>query len=416
MSTPRNGSVRKRGDRWEARWYDPDGNRRSSRRWLDEDGQSGAIFKTRAEAQRFATEKQMEARRARDGRGSYVDRAARRPPFREMAVAWMETGPGSTTKTRMNYASILSNHLIPEFGSTPIDEIGPTRLKRYRAKLEKEGKSAGTIKNIFRVLSPIFEMAIDDELIARNPVRRVKVAKETTTRASILTPDQVALLAESIDEHYAGLVLVGAYSGARWGEIAALRWRHISITRHPATDDRPERIEVDLTIEASVAEVCISEKRRAEWGFDTVGLVTGPTKNKRSRVVRVPSRLLDLLTPANDPNALVFTTENGTPLRPDNFRKRVWIPAVAKARLADPSIPERFRFHDLRHTCASLLIEKGYNPKKVQEHMGHSQIGVTFDVYGHLFDDAFDSLGDEMDDVIADASAARARAKLRAAS
>ena len=412
----RNGSVRKRGDTWEARWYDPNGARRSSRRWLDAEGKPGAMFRTKAEAQRFATEKMTEARRARDGRGTYADRAPRVPTFGEIARVWIETSPGNTPKTRINYLSILDNHLLPEFEKTAINEIGPTSLKRFKAKLERAGKAAGTIKNIFRVLSPIFEMAIDDEYIIRNPVRRVEIKKDGECRASIITPAQVELLADSADEHYRTLILFAAYSGARWGEIAALRWKNVKVTNRPATEARPEAAIVNVTIEASVAEICMGAEKRARWDFDDVGLIYGKTKNRRSRDVRLPRRFLDLLGPAKGADDLVFTTPNGMPMRPDNMRRRVFAPAILEARKHDPTIPANFRFHDLRHTCASLLISKGFNPKAIMTHMGHSQISVTFDTYGHLFTDAFDELPDVLDDVMSEAHASLARSKMRAAS
>jgi integrase len=78
-------------------------------------------------------------------------------------------------------------------------------------------------------------------------------------------------------------------------------------------------------------------------------------------------------------DALVFTS-GGKPLRGSNWRRRVWFPALEAAGL-----PKDRRIHDLRHTCASLLIDQGHSPKSIQAHLGHSSIAVTLDVYGHLY-------------------------------
>lgn len=94
-----------------------------------------------------------------------------------------------------------------------------------------------------------------------------------------------------------------------------------------------------------------------------------------------------------DPKALVFTEPRGGPLRRKAFSADHWKPALERARIED------LRMHDLRHTCASLLIATGANPKAVQAHLGHSSIQVTFDRYGHLFPSDQEALADRMDEV-----------------
>jgi integrase len=94
------------------------------------------------------------------------------------------------------------------------------------------------------------------------------------------------------------------------------------------------------------------------------------------------------------PEALVFTSPNGAPLRNSNFRRQVWYQAVEETGL-----PEDLRIHDLRHTCASLLAAAGANPKAVQGHLGHSSITVTLDRYTHLFPSDVDDLVRRLDDI-----------------
>lgn len=380
----RTGSIRERGGRWEARWYDPDGNRRSKRFG------SGAAGKRMA--QEFATQQQLDARRAREGRGTYLEPARKVPTFKEAALAWLETSPGTAPKTRIGYASIVHVILLPEFGSTRIDKISPTDLKRFAARQQKAGKAPGTIKSYMRVLSPIFEQAIDDEVLVRNPVKRVRLKAPASRRATIVTPSQVKLLASLIDSHYRGLVLFDAFTGLRAGEIAALRWRHVDVER------------LSVTVAESVSRISVGEGKRAQidLGTEDKAHFKG-TKSNRSRSIRFPSFLVPLLGEPRGRDDFVFTTAAGAPLRFDNFRTNRWLPAVKAASEADTSFPATLRFHDLRHTCASVLIDAGYNPKKVQVHMGHSSITVTMDTYGHLFDDAFDDLPEVLDSIHRDA-------------
>jgi integrase len=158
----------------------------------------------------------------------------------------------------------------------------------------------------------------------------------------------------------------------RWGEAAAIRRR------------RGDLLRGRLEVAESLAEV-------------GAALHFGPTKTHQCRAVTLPRFLRTMLGQhledvPTDPDALVFTAPGGGPLRLTNFRRRVWVPALRAAHL-----PERFRIHDLRHTCASLLIAWGEHPKKIQEHLGHSSIQVTMDRYGHLFPDENERLADALE-------------------
>jgi integrase len=140
----------------------------------------------------------------------------------------------------------------------------------------------------------------------------------------------------------------------------------------------------------------------------------GPTKNHRSRIVGVPGFLRDLLADhltryvPDNPTALVFSSPDGAPLRNGNFRRRIWHSAVEQAGL-----PQSLRIHDLRHTCASLLIAADANPKAVQTHLGHSSITVTMDRYTHLFPSETDALAAALDRARAQAVTDQIRTKPR---
>jgi integrase len=124
----------------------------------------------------------------------------------------------------------------------------------------------------------------------------------------------------------------------------------------------------------------------AEALEDTAGrLHFGPTKSHERRTVRLPRFLCDLLgaylaTRPNGASDLVFMSPRGDPLRHNAFYRRQFKPAVVAAGL-----PSALRFHDLRHTCAALLIAQGAHPRAIMERLGHSSITVTIDTYGHLF-------------------------------
>lgn len=129
------------------------------------------------------------------------------------------------------------------------------------------------------------------------------------------------------------------------------------------------------------------------------GLIEGPTKTGTARRIGLPrflrARLAEHLAalPA-DPEAFVFTSPDGGPLRHGNFYRRFFKPAV---RSALPPEKHGLRFHDLRHTAASLVIAAGAHPKAIQEHLGHRDIQTTFNVYGHLLPSAREALAAALD-------------------
>lgn len=122
-----------------------------------------------------------------------------------------------------------------------------------------------------------------------------------------------------------------------------------------------------------------------------------PPKTWESRTIAIPPFVADALgehigrLTAGTRHGLVFLTDKGAPLRSSNFRRRVWHPAVEE--LGEQGL----RIHDLRHTCASLLIAAGAQPGHVREHLGHSSIRVTMDVYGHLYEDVRDEIAERLE-------------------
>ncbi|MGI9585167.1 MAG: tyrosine-type recombinase/integrase [Acidimicrobiia bacterium] len=166
-----------------------------------------------------------------------------------------------------------------------------------------------------------------------------------------------------------------------------------------------------IALRRSSVNPLTSELRVTESATDVNGKLTfGTTKTGKARTVAIPDHVkheLEVhlrLNAEPQSNALVFTTPRGFPIRLSNFRRRIWAPAVVRADL-----PAALRIHDLRHTCASLLIDARASMKQTQEHLGHSSITETMDRYGHLFPEARQAVATALDDVIADAKTARDR-------
>jgi len=185
-----------------------------------------------------------------------------------------------------------------------------------------------------------------------------------------LSHEQVAILADAVDDRFRTLIYVAAYTGLRWGELAALKAERVNPLRRT------------IEVVESLAEVN---------GY----LYCGPTKTGANRTVTLPKFLSQMLQnqleiyPSSE--GYVFTSPEGGPLR-RNFYRRHYKPAVRRAGL-----PSGVRFHDLRHTCAALLMAQGAHPKEIQERLGHSTIRMTFDRYGHLFPNLDERLRDGLE-------------------
>ena len=337
--------------RWRARYRGTDGRERSR------------TFTRRVDAEQFLATVEVDK-----SRGQWIDPVLGKVKFHEWADRWMATTVHLKPKTQYDYGSLLRRHVIPRFGDLELSRIDRLAVRTWVADLEASGLSASRIRQARQVLSSAMAAAVESGFIAANPASGVKVPRAHPKEKAFLTAEQVELLADAIDEQYTALVYLLAYGGLRWGEAIAVRRRGIDLRR--------SRVEVA----ASLAEVA---------GV----LHFGSTKTYERRTVVLPSFVRDQLAEhlsrhgTDDLQALVFRSPEGTPLRHSNFRRRVWLPAVRSA-----DVPDGLRIHDLRHTCAALLIAESAHPKAIQEHLGHSSITVTMDTYGHLFPSQMEEL------------------------
>jgi integrase len=354
--------------RWDVYYRGPDGKQRKK------------AYKRKVDAQRFANT--VEADLARH---DWVDPQRGRRLFGALAEQWITTTTHLKPKTRESYQSILTNHLVPEFGERAIGSIEHAEVLTYLSRLAAQGKGAGTVRNIRDVLRLVFNLAIRSGAIKHNPVEGVKAPKQVRKEMVFLNEDQVMALAEAIQNppplqrgathreggypDYALLIRFAAFTGLRAGEICALRVSRIDLVRR--------RVEVSESAD------------EAHGGFNI-----GPTKTYSRRSVGLPKPLADELArylAGKKLGDLVFEGPDGGPLRHSNWYPRHFKPAVARAGL-----PAGTRFHDLRHTYAALLIAEGAHPRAIMERMGHSTINVTLGTYGHLFPAIDDRLDDSL--------------------
>jgi integrase len=291
--------------------------------------------------------------------GSFADPARGRTVVHEWADRMLDASPHLKEKTLVGYETNLRLHILPSIGDLQIGQLDKSAVKTLIGGLTADGKGAGTVRNIKNTLSGLCEFAVDAGAIKVNPCKGVKTPKPPANEMQFLTAPQVATLADSIDPRWRTLIIFAAYAGLRAGEISALRVGRLDLMRGK------------VNVVESASEV------RGK-------LINGQTKTYENRTVSLPPFLRDMLAEhiadrASDPAAFVFQSPQGSQIRHSAWRRRFFVPATREAGL------DSFRFHDLRHTCAALLIALGAHPRAIMERLGHSSITVCLDRYGHLF-------------------------------
>lgn len=341
--------------RWQVRYTDPSGRERAKN------------FSRRSDAGKFLVT--IEADKLR---GDWIDPRLSKITFEEWTGRWWGTTSHLKPYTRDGYRSLLRVHVLPRFAQSSLGSIRPVDVREWVSDLGRFGLSASRIRQAYFLVGQILRSAVESGYLAKSPCVGVKLPRMQIPEMRFLTAEDVEALASAIHEPYGVLVYTLAYGGLRWGEAAALR------------RGRSELLRSQLHVVEALSET-------------SEGLVFGPTKTYQRRTVVVPGFLRDLLAEhlaaevGSQEDALLFASPGATPMRRGNFHRRLWRPAVEVAGLG------ALRPHDLRHTCAALLIAENAHPKAVQAHLGHSSIQVTMDRYGHLFPSDAEALADRLD-------------------
>jgi integrase len=299
---------------------------------------------------------------------------------------WIDEAVRGTVKqsTLENYAYIVRRHIIPALGLMRLRDLKSRDVRRlYREKLDA-GLSPRTVQVIHTVLRRALQQAVRDDVLPRNICDAVTAPRRTKKEMRPLTPEQAKrLLAVVRGDRLEALYVLAVTAGLREGELLGLRWD-------------------DIDLERRVLQV------RRQLTRTGAGLSFSEPKRGKARVVRLTATAVTTLeghraaqdgerTKAGSlwqETGLVFTSTVGTPVDVGNLTYRSFRPLLEHADLP------RIRFHDLRHTCATLLLSRGMHPKIVQEMLGHANIAMTMDTYSHVLPDMQEKAVDAMDDVL----------------
>jgi len=282
------------------------------------------------------------------------------PIFSKVAEDWLEyKKPNVRHSSWKMYEMLLRRHLS-EFNDLKINRVTVTKVESFISNKQADKMNLSTLRRIITTFNQVMKYAVRHRYIDYNPARDAERPRdqggEEKLHIRILVPEEINVFldAES-DLKYKTLLRLAIFSGARQGEILGLKWTdvdwfnnqiHIQRTYNHGKWYRPKSK---------------TSNRRIDLG------PTIMSELKKWKLACPPSNL-----------DLIFPNETGNPLDQSNMLKSCFYPCLKKAGI------ERIRFHDLRHTYASLLIEQGENIKYIQNQLGHSSPTVTLDVYAHL--------------------------------
>jgi integrase len=368
-------AIRKR------QWTAPDGTLKQA--WLvDYRDQAGKRrskqFARKKEAEAYADQARQEVRQGKHthDRDSVTVAIA--------ADMWISAGEaeGLERSTIKRYRELARVHIVPKFGALKLSALTTAQVQEWRQELLLS-QSRSMANKIIRALSAILSNAMSIGAVAQNVAAGVKVGRLKREAEKIVPPDRSDLkkLIKAASDTERPLILTAITTGLRSSELRGLRWQ-------------------DIDLDAGTVTVC---QRADQWGE------LGPPKSEAGRrTIPIPPELVAELKRWKlrcKPSALglAFPSATGTPQRHNNLLRRMYFPLQVRAGLGVPKLDKagkpqvdsegepiltgKYSFHALRHAAASSWIESRIDLKRLQVWIGHENIQLTLDTYGHLLAD-----------------------------
>jgi len=311
-------------------------------------------FKTKIEAEKEYSKKLNEI-----NNGIYVE-TKKTLTFREISEKFIKYHAEIHCKpsTLSSYKTYLKNHLLPYLGDMRALDITPNTINELTKIKQLVKLSNKTINHCIILTGTIFQNAINEGLLNINPVSRVKKLRVINAEMQFLIREEIFAILETAKKHYPGfypLLFTAIFTGMRRGELLGLTWDKINwVTKQI-------RVDKSLYKDQFVTPKTINSIRRINMSNDLVKVL------KEWRLKCPPGKL-----------NLVFPNSEGGIQDGDNMSKRRFLPVLRRSGVS------QIRFHDLRHTYASLLLAENVPGKYIQMQLGHSSIQVTMDRYSHL--------------------------------
>jgi integrase len=310
-------------------------------------------------------------------RGGWVDPDAGAVPLATYVEQWLVERPEPLRPRTLDlYRGLLRLHIVPTFGPVHLNRITSAAVRSWHAELRRGGVGDSTVAKAYRLLKGILNTAVEDDLLARNPCRLRHAGAERPEERRPPSLAEVDQIAAAIEPRFRALVLLGAWSGLRYGELAGLTRQRID-PLHGVVHVREQLVQT-----ADGRRFLAPPKTGA--GVRTVALPPHLWPEIQAHLDRFVDRSL---------TAMVFTGAKGATLERSNFRN-TWL-----STLRDAGVPH-YRFHDLRHLAATLAAVSGATTRELMLRMGHSSPRAAM-IYQHATADRDRAIAEAMSRLVA---------------
>ena len=306
----------------------------------------------------------------------------------EYLDSWLSDSVRGTVRisTFERHEGIIRLHIKPSLGRVWLKKLTPAHVRGlHREKLDA-GLAPATVRKIHSTLHKALSQAVSDGIVPRNAAD-VKAPRPTPEEMRPLSEAEVRAfldVARESGDRFEALYVLAITTGLRRGELLGLRWDDVSMERSTL------RVGRALVREGGRHTLGETKTRRGRRQINLTPRTVSTLKAHRKKQLEEKIKLSGLYKD----HGLIFATRVGTPINPENLVNRSFKPLLERA-----SLPE-IRFHDLRHTCATLLLGRGVHPKLVQELLGHATIAMTLDTYSHYMPSMGDQAAGAMEDAL----------------
>lgn len=312
-----------------------------------------------------------------------------RQTLEQFLTYWLEhhVRPSVRPRTFESYSLLSRVHLIPDLGRIPLQQLTPQHVQAFLASKLKSGRAPQTVRHMRTVLRRALNAAMKWNLIGRNSAALVDPPRLERRRTTTLSAEQARRVLEAADgERLAALYTLALSLGMREGEVLGLRWSDIR-----ELEGGSPTLTISQTLQRIGREFQFAEPK-TDRSRRTLALPKSVVKALLAHRRRQAAERLALGPAWNDLD-LVFTTPDGLPIERKSLHRNF------KHLLAKAGMPD-CRFHDLRHSAASLLIAEGVPLRTIMELLGHSSISVTADIYSHIAPAMMRDAADKMDSIL----------------
>ena len=339
----------------------------------------GQTFKKKSDALNWLRKMQSQAEQGIDYIGSMIS-------LGDYLNQWLDSArSGLRVKTADQYNRLIQNHIILHLGNFPLKDLRLSKIEQFYGTLISLGLGARTVRIVHSVLPRAFEKAVMYRLLTSNPAHGATLPKYQHAEMQVWDEFQVIqFLSAAHSSRYEALYHLAVKTGMRQGELLGLKWPDLQWRNGT------------LLVQRQVQKI-----PRQGWKF------LSPKTKAGRRAIKVGDATLQVLRLHRErqelekavlgdgwkEHGLIFTSKVGTPGDPSNLRldfNRI---------IAEAGLP-KIRFHDLRHTAASLMLNHGVPVIVASKRLGHSQPSTTLDVYGHLYHEMQNDAARIMDELV----------------